>query len=244
MPPRKPKQPDLPDGATTTETAPTDTPDATDALDETVEILTPRMIGTGSNQDVITETRTRILDGWDYVTGTWATGSPVARILDMIRAGNHPKIAAAFGGIKGATLATWLSYGQEFIPSDDEFLRAEVVPEMLVYVDFLIQVETAAASSEMELVTIVRRAALKDGRLALDLLDRRFPERWRKQRELTVHATNDVDPRNLVIDRVVQDPNMAFALGQLAHRIEDVCQAEEKAADAQVVTATEDDPET
>jgi hypothetical protein len=240
MPRRKsPTQTDSPPATTTTEPT-TDTPDATDTLDETVEVLTPRMIGTGSNQDVIAETRTRILDGWDYVTGTWATGSPVDRILSMIRAGNHPKIAAAFGGIKGSTLATWLSYGQEFIPSDDEFLRAEVVPEMLVYVDFLIQVETAAASSEMELVTIVRRAALKDGRLALDLLDRRFPERWRKQRELTVHATNDVDPRNLVIERAVTDPNLAFRLGALAHEIEDVCQAEEKAADAQVVTVAED----
>jgi hypothetical protein len=201
------------------------------------------MISAGKHGDVITETRMRILQGWDYVNGTWTEGSPVSRILNVIRAGNHPKIAAAFGGIKGTTLATWLSYGQEFIPSDDEFMRAEVIPEMLVYVDFLVAVETAAAMSEIELVTVVRKEALKDGRLALDLLDRRFPERWRKQRELTVHATTDVDPRNLVIERAVQDPNLAFRLGALAHDIEDVCQAEEKAADAQVVTVAEDDAE-
>jgi len=81
-------------------------------------------------------------------------------LCDAIRAGNYRNVACAVAGISQATFSVWMRSTE---------------PE---YLAFQASVDEAEAQCEARLVAIVARDAAKDARMALELLGRKYPERW------------------------------------------------------------------
>lgn len=96
-----------------------------------------------------------------------------ALIIAAVRAGNYFTTAAALAGIHEGTLYRWL--------------RAGEADEDSKYRQFALDMAMAEAEAEISIVSIVRSEANVDYRAGLELLSRRFPERWstRNRTELT-----------------------------------------------------------
>jgi hypothetical protein len=96
-----------------------------------------------------------------------------ALIVAAVRSGNYVTTAAGLAGIHVQTLYRWLSKGE----SDEDSK----------YRQFYLDMQMAEAESEVSIVSIVRAAANIDYRAGLELLSRRFPERWssKNRTELT-----------------------------------------------------------
>lgn len=77
-------------------------------------------------------------------------------ICGYLKEGMYKKDAAVMAGISEATLHRWLK--------EDESFESQVVASILEYKRTLIRIVTACAE--------------KDGRLALEVLKRRFPNDW------------------------------------------------------------------
>ena len=91
-------------------------------------------------------------------------------ILDAVRAGSYLAPAARRAGVSDKTVYEWLRRGRE--PG---------APPRLA--QFAVAYERAEAEGEIHLVAITRRqVAAGDGRLALELLARKHPDRWAKIR--------------------------------------------------------------
>ena len=91
-------------------------------------------------------------------------------ILDAVRAGSYLTVAARRGGVSEKTVYEWLRRGR----------AAEAPPRLAAFVAAF---ERAEAEAEVNIVATVRRQiAGGDGRLGLEFLARRHPERWGKTR--------------------------------------------------------------
>ena len=94
-------------------------------------------------------------------------------IIGAVRAGNYFTTAASLAGIHINTLYRWLSEGE--------------ADEDSQYREFYLDMQMAEAEAEVSIVLVVRDAANIDYRAGLELLSRRFPDRWssRNRTELT-----------------------------------------------------------
>jgi hypothetical protein len=103
-------------------------------------------------------------------------------ITDLIRGGNTNEAACAAAGIAQSTFYNWMERGEADLEHDRQTRHSE----------FVEAVTRAIGESEAILVKFARNAAEKDGRVALDMLARRFPERWAARAELRgrVHHTS------------------------------------------------------
>lgn len=117
------------------------------------------------------------------------------QFLLAIRAGVFPEPAARHAGFSPASLYRYLRGSS---------------PE---HVAFRNDVIAALASLEVRLTGIVAQKALTDPRLALALLERRFPQRWARTARVDDPAA-DVPPddRQSVDDQVVLDAGLLEAL--------------------------------
>lgn len=98
-------------------------------------------------------------------------------ICRMIATGAALEVAARAGGVTAPTLHNWMKRGEQ----GEE-----------PYAQFRLEVEEARAVSEVELITLMRRAAVEgsagEWRAAAWLLGRKFPERWSEKRQLEVSS--------------------------------------------------------
>lgn len=93
-----------------------------------------------------------------------------ARILTSLREGNYRIVACEAAHVDYQTFKRWM---------------ADPRPE---YRNFRAAVLQAEADCEAEMVTIVRKAAKDDPRLALEYLARKFPERWAAKTRVEIEA--------------------------------------------------------
>lgn len=97
-----------------------------------------------------------------YVTKL--TDDVVEKICLALKGGNTIETAAAWGGVSRSTLHDWMRAGRNGgTPRERRFVAS---------------VELAMAEWEVATVAGVSRAAQDDWRAAMELLARRFPERW------------------------------------------------------------------
>jgi hypothetical protein len=89
-------------------------------------------------------------------------------ITDLLSEGNTQIGACNAAGIAPATFYHWLERGEADTEADKQ----------TIYSDFVDAVTRAIGLSEAALVRFARNAASKDGRVALEMLARRFPDRW------------------------------------------------------------------
>lgn len=94
----------------------------------------------------------------------------------MLQGGNYVATACAAVGIHRDTYYEWLRQGQE--PGASPELRS-----------FAEDVMQASASSEAELVSLIRTSAADDWRAAAFLIERRHPKRWNEKTEQKVTAS-------------------------------------------------------
>lgn len=91
-------------------------------------------------------------------------------ILDAIKAGSYLNAAARRAGVSEKTVYAWLRVGRSEDPRPG-------------LARFAAEFERAEAEAEVSVVATVRRAIGKgDGRLGLDFLARRHPDRWARNR--------------------------------------------------------------
>lgn len=94
------------------------------------------------------------------------------RIVDMVRAGNYPEVAAQAAGIPPRTYYDWMARGDEGREPYSQFSQG---------------VKEAQAAAESHAVTTIRKAAM-DGtwQAAAWFLERSKPERWRRRENVEV----------------------------------------------------------
>jgi hypothetical protein len=95
------------------------------------------------------------------------TAAVSERIVQAIRAGNYPEPAARAAGISPSTYYRWMTRGQQE-PTG-------------IFHDFAETVARAEGEAEVHAVAFIRRAMSADWRAALAYVERRHPERWRRQ---------------------------------------------------------------
>lgn len=164
----------------------------------------------------------KLLIGWNPDTGKWAPGSPVAQLLGLVQSANFPSVAARMAGI--SNLPSLLNKGAEYLddlPEDRAFIPVDIRP----FVDLVREMDIAESFCEIDVVKVAMRGARNDPKLALAFLARRFGSRWREQQ--TIFTGEDVDERDKAISEAIQDPNVAAALAQIGHRVEDAAPRDE-----------------
>jgi len=109
------------------------------------------------------------------------------KICNALRAGNHAKVAAEFGGVSESTFYGWLNKGE--------------AANRGIYRKFLESVKKAEADAETVRVARISQAG-QSGVWQADAwwLERKFPERWgRRVQEITGAGGGPVEVKSVVI---------------------------------------------
>lgn len=85
-------------------------------------------------------------------------------IIASLQLGNYQEVACKLSGVSTSTFRRWLQKGEQ--------------EEAGEYFEFKLDVDRAIAQAEAGLVSYVSVAAETDHKAALELLARRFPQRW------------------------------------------------------------------
>lgn len=108
------------------------------------------------------------------------------QIVEAIRHGNYYETAAAYAGIDSDTLRRWMKWGRQ---GRDQML-----------IDFLEKVKQAKAEAEVRDLRYIGLAAEKNWFAAAWRLERRYPNRWGRQRleitgNITLRPGKRLDPK-------------------------------------------------
>lgn len=105
-------------------------------------------------------------------------------IVKALRAGNYIEAACAFAGIDQATFQRWMNRGEK-----------EATGE---YCAFCKLVKKARADAEVRNVAIIQNAAPANWTAAAWWLERSFPNRWGRQKQVIEHVGKDDGPIDVV----------------------------------------------
>lgn len=108
------------------------------------------------------------------------------QVVELVKLGNYPLIAARACGIDDSTFYDWLARGRE--PSQPEERKRKQAKERNAaplavidpFVQFVQSIERAEAFCEARTVGTVVVAAQGNDRTAIAFLERRHPQRWRQ----------------------------------------------------------------
>jgi hypothetical protein len=158
----------------------------------------------------------KMLDGWNPDTGEWTQSSPIGEMLTDIAEGVHVTVAAKRWGINHITqLLSRCSDFAETAVEERDWVQMEARP----FVDLHRAIEAREGGIEAEMVGVVVKKARSDAGTAMMFLGRRFPSRWREQQQIL--TTEDVDQRDEAVSRLLQDPNLAMQLAEIADWVEE-----------------------
>ena len=107
-------------------------------------------------------------------------------ILKVIRSGNYIETACAYVGINKSTFYDWLKRGAREKDRLEKNPRARIRKSEKIYVEFSNAVEKALAHAEIRDVAIIGKAAEENWKAAAWRLERKFPERWGRDRKSVV----------------------------------------------------------
>lgn len=164
----------------------------------------------------------RMLVGWDPDTGHWADGSPVALMLADIARGAHIVVTGRRYGFHNMT--ELMFKGSEYSQASED--RTLIPIEIRPLVDLYGLVNFYEAGAEIELSTGTYAKAMKDGRLGIEFLGRRWPSRWREQQQIS--TADEADERETAVSALISDPVSAMHLAEMADRVENQIEDEER----------------
>lgn len=108
------------------------------------------------------------------------------RIVDMLRAGSYPKVAANAAGVSERTFYYWIERAQ----TDDD------------YREFAEAVDRALSEGEARAVAVIAAASTESWQAAAWMLERRYPDRWarpsQRDKDEKAPAVDPADPFNEV----------------------------------------------
>lgn len=164
----------------------------------------------------------RLLIGWDPASGDWADNSPIGDVLADIARGSHLTITGRRHGFHD--MNSLLLRGAEYANASED--RDHIPIEVLPLVDLFNLVNYHESGAEIELSSTVYDEALKNGKLGLDFLGRRWPARWREQQAIS--SIDEDDMREQAVTALIQDPATAVQLAAMAAKIEDDIETTER----------------
>ena len=94
-------------------------------------------------------------------------------IVERVRAGAYPEVAAASVGVAAATFYRWKTWGSDRV-EDGKIRKARGG-----FREFREALDRAEAEAEMLAIAHVQKAMPDDWRAAMAYLERRAPQRWR-----------------------------------------------------------------
>ena len=127
-------------------------------------------------------------------------------ILDKVREGNYLTVAARYAGVDSNTIMTYLKKGKEGVNK--------------LYYAFYEDMCKAEAEAEVNRINQLNEHAKEDWRAGLELLARRYPERWAKkdftQIQVGGHITQE--HKNELAQQIAEDPESRDLMRQLIQR--------------------------
>lgn len=110
------------------------------------------------------------------------------KIVQVLRGGSSRSAAAGFAGITPGTLNNWLRKGEAVAAREgDEELSGDDVQ----YLELYIAVMKAEAELEASLVKRWEAETVDDWQAAMQLLSRRFPDRWASKQRVEPEEPKD-----------------------------------------------------
>jgi hypothetical protein len=118
---------------------------------------------------------------------TLLTDDLIAKIVDLVRLGNYPLIAARANGVNDTTFYEWLARGREatgaVVDRSQKAKQRSKTSQVEVldkYAQLAQGIAEAEGLCEARVVGTIVVAANQDHRAAVTFLERRHPQRWRQ----------------------------------------------------------------
>jgi hypothetical protein len=118
---------------------------------------------------------------------TLLTDDLIARIVDLVRLGNYPLIAARANGVADNTFYEWLARGREAngtVVDRSQKAKQRSKTSQVEVIDQTAKLANAIAEAEAlceaRVVGTIVVAANQDNKAAVTFLERRHPQRWRQ----------------------------------------------------------------
>lgn len=116
-------------------------------------------------------------------------------LLDTIRLGSYPAVACRMAGISYDTLREYIAKGQK--------------GENQLYYQFWLDMRKAEAEAEVNRLSEIVNHAKFDWRAGMEILARRFPERWarRDYKKVEIDGDYKVQVRDELAQKIINDPS-------------------------------------
>lgn len=146
---------------------------------------------------VVKKQPTEVGNGWGRRLGRPRKLTPELRetIVSAVRDGNYAKVACQSVNIDKSSFYNWMRIGEEQAQLDE----SERNPDLADYLEFFYSIREAEANAEIDIVSEVRKSVPKDPRTGLEILGRKYPERWGKKPDIAIQ----VNAPNLVVSDVM-----------------------------------------
>ena len=122
------------------------------------------------------------------------------RILELVRAGNYPEVAAGIAGISRATYYSWSQRASEWADAPLD----EVPAEERLYVEFLDAVRGAQDVAEGRMLAVVVAGAASNPLEARWWLERVRPDRYSRRETVRIGGADGGPVR---VDREIHEPD-------------------------------------
>lgn len=123
----------------------------------------------------------------------------MAKIVELVKAGNYIEVACAACGVSDRSYYTWLANARDVITAHGEDLEewpADVTEHQVMCFRFYQAMKLAQAESEAYAVATVRKAMSSNWTAAMTYLERRYPGRWKRRDEHVVGSPFEVAGAN------------------------------------------------
>lgn len=164
-------------------------------------------------------TQGKLINGWNPDTGKWSQDESmgvVPRMFGNLRRGAGETNAALNAGVSYQAVHGWREKGKEIARNTAATERMELAMQDRIYVDFAIELATAIATHETDLVEIISQGAVNDPDLALKILSRRHTH-WREQKGVDVTSKGEsVVVQDNIARILTENPEIAAKGEELA----------------------------
>jgi len=118
------------------------------------------------------------------------------KIIGYIKAGNYIATACKAVGIYKSTYYRWVQRGTKALWLEKN--GGKVPKSEKIYCDFCNSVQQANAIGELEIFSEVRSQVRKDWRAGMEILARKYPQRWARRDKLEVKTKKTVESKQFI----------------------------------------------
>lgn len=112
------------------------------------------------------------------------TPEVIEQVKQLLPVALHIETVANFLGRTRRTFSNWLKWGSQEYQRLAKNKRAKPIKSEALYLEFFLVYKKALGEGEFRNIEIVNQAATEQWTAAAWILERRFPERWSRERSL------------------------------------------------------------